>query len=86
MQNLGKPGNVDYKKAYDAVKQSDARKTFRDWDKAEAERRDQQSQQQRPMNPPQNNAGPVNTRQQNINNDEEENWDEYLNRPNNNNF
>lgn len=90
MQNLGKPGNVDYKKAYDAFKQSDARNTFRDWDAAEAERNDQQSQQQRPMTPPQNNSGPVNTRQQqpqNINNnEEEENWDEYLNRPNNNNF
>ena len=91
MQNLGKPGNIDYKKAYDAFKQSDARNTFRDWDAAEAERRDQQSQQQRPMTPPHNTAGPVNTRQQpqtpNVNNnEEEENWDEYLNRPNNNNF
>lgn len=93
MQNLGKPGKVDYKKAYDAFKQSDARNTFRDWDAAEAERRDQQSQQQRPMTPPQNNAGPVNTRQQqqpqrpNVNNNrEEENWDEWLNNPNNNNF
>lgn len=90
MQNLGKPGNIDYKNAYAAFKQSDARNTFRDWDAAEAERRDQQSQQQRPMTPPQNNAGPVNTRQQpqrpNVNNEEEENWDEYLNRPNNNNL
>lgn len=92
MQNLGKPGKVDYKKAYDAVKQSDARNTFRDWDAAEAERRDQQSQQQRPMTPPQNNPGPVNTRQQqqpqrpNVNNEEEENWDEWLNNPNNNNL
>ena len=80
MQNLGKPGNIDYKKAYDALKQSNARNTFRDWDAAEAERRDQQVQQQRPMNPPQNNPGPVNT------NNNEEDWDEYLNRPNNNNF
>ena len=90
MQNLGKPGKIDYKKAYDAFKQSDARNTFRDWDAAEAERRDQQSQQQRPMTPPQNNPGPVNTRQQQQpqrpSNDDEENWDEYLNRPNNNNF
>ena len=88
MQNLGKPGKVDYKKAYDAFKQSDARNTFRDWDAAEAERRDQQSQQQRPMTPPQNNAGPVNTRQQSQrpSNDDEENWDEWLNNPNNNNL
>jgi len=87
MQNLGKPGEIDYKKAYDAFKQSNARNTFRDWDAAEAERRDQQSQQQRPMTPPQNTSGPVNTRQQQQNNNnDEENWDEYLNRPNNNNF
>lgn len=90
MQNLGKPGKIDYKKAYDAFKQSDARNTFRDWDAADAERRDQQSQQQRPMTPPQNNPGPVNTRQQQQpqrpSNDDEEYWDEYLNRPNNNNF
>ena len=90
MQNLGKPGTIDYKKAYDAFKQSDARNTFKDWDAAEAERRDQQSQQQRAVTPPQNNAGPINTRQQsqrtNVNNNDEENWDEYLNKPNNNNF
>jgi hypothetical protein len=90
MQNLGKPGKIDYKKAYDAFKQSNARNTFRDWDAAEAERRDQQSQQQRPITAQQNTSGPVTTRQQqpqrqSINNDEE-NWDEYLNRPNNNNF
>ena len=90
MQNLGKPGKIDYKKAYDAFKQSNARNTFRDWDAAEAERRDQQSQQQRPITAQQNTSGPVATRQQqpqiqNVNNDEE-NWDEYLNRPNNNNF
>ena len=94
MQNLGKPGKVDYKKAYDAFKQSDARNTFRDWDAAEAERRDQQTQQQKPMSPPQNTSGPVNTNQRrqqpqrpNVNNNEEdENWDEQLNNPNNNNF
>ena len=90
MQNLGKPGNVDYKKAWQDVQQANGRNTFRDWDAAEAERRDQQSQQNRPMIPPQNSPGPVNTMQQqpqNINNnEEEENWDEYLNRPNNNNF
>ena len=68
-------------------KQTNARNTFRDWDAAEAEKRDQQLQQQRPMNPPQNNPGPVNTtKPQSVNNDEEENWEEYLNRPNNNNF
>ena len=81
MQNLGKPGNLDYKKAYNAVNQTNGRNAFRDWDAAEAERRDQQTQQQRPMTPPQNNAGPVNTMR---NNDEEEDWDEYLNNPNNN--
>jgi hypothetical protein len=66
LQNLGKPGKIDYKKAYDAFKQSDARNTFRDWDAAEAERNDQQSQQQRPMIPPQNDPGPVNTTNQNV--------------------
>jgi hypothetical protein len=88
MQNLGKPGNIDYKKAYDAFKQSSGRNAFRDWDKAEAERRDQQTQQQRPMSPPQNTAGPVNTRQQpqrqNVNNNEEEDIENYLNNPNTN--
>ena len=86
MQNLGKPGNVDYKKAYQAVQQSNGRNAFRDWDAAEAERRDQQSQQNRTMNPPQNNAGPVNTRRPQQSNNDEEDYEEYLNRPNNNNF
>lgn len=58
------------------------RNALRDWDAAEAERRDQLSQQQRPMSAPQNNPGPINTRR----GEDEEDWDEYLNRPNNNNF
>lgn len=61
---------------------------FADWDKAEAELKQQNTQNS--INPP----GPVNTTRQqqvknpnvNVNKDEEEGWDEYLNRPNNNNF
>jgi hypothetical protein len=76
MQNLGKPGEIDYKKAYDAFKQSDAKKTFSDWEKAEAERN-------------QNTPGPIKQSQKtDVNNDEndEENWEEWLKKPNNNNF
>jgi hypothetical protein len=76
MQNLGKPGKIDYKKAYDAFKQSDAKKTFSDWDKAEAERN-------------QNTQGPIKQPQEtdvNKNKDDEEDWEEWLNNQNNNNF
>jgi hypothetical protein len=89
MQNLGKPGKIDYKKAYDAFKQSDAKNTFNDWDKAEAERKDQETQNERPASPPQNTPGPIKQPQKtDVNNDEneEENWEEWLNNPNNNNF
>ena len=88
MQNLGKPGKIDYKKAYDAFKQSDAKNTFNDWDRAEAERRDQETQKERPMSPPQNTPGPIRQPQKtdvNNNENEEENWEEWLNNPNNNN-
>jgi len=86
MQNLGKPGNIDYKKAYDAFKQSDAKNTFNDWDKAEAERKDQETQRQRGAEPPQNTPGPIKQPQKtDVNNDEneEEDWDEWMKRTNN---
>jgi hypothetical protein len=91
MQNLGKPGKIDYKKAYDAFKQSDAKNTFSDWDKAEAERKDQEAQKQRDAEPPQSASGPVrqsSTTRGPIKNpqENEEDWDEWLNNPNNNNF
>lgn len=91
MQNLGKPGKIDYKKAYDAFKQSDAKNTFSDWDKAEAERKDQEAQKQRDAEPPQSASGPVrqsSTTRGPIKNpqENEEDWEEWLNNPNNNNF
>jgi hypothetical protein len=90
MRNLGKPGEIDYSKAYDAFKNSNGSNALRDWDRAEAERaverNDQQTQQNRPVTPVQNDSGPVNTRRNVNDNEDEENWDEYLNRPNNNNF
>lgn len=58
MQNLGKPGNIDYKKAYDAFKNSDARKTFMDWDAAEKERQEQMKQN-KASNPVQSHSGPI---------------------------
>lgn len=64
LKNFGKPGNLDYRKAYDEFLKADGKKALKDWDKAEAERNDQQSQDQRPMNSPQNTSGPINTGQQ----------------------
>ena len=85
---LSKP---DYKAAQKNMQDFNANNTdaerqqrFADWDKAEAERQ----QQNRQMNI--NQPGPVRTTQQpqrpNVNNnEEEEDWEEYLNRPNDNN-
>lgn len=83
-----KENEPNYKNIQRNVQATDSetarQRRFADWDKAEAERQQQTAQQNR-----QNSPGPVNTRQQqpqrpNVNNNEEEDIENYLNNPNNN--
>ena len=91
-EQMTKRPNYDFKAAkknmqdFNAHNSNDMRmQKFADWDRAKAEA-DRQTQRSRPVTPVQNDSGPVNTRRNVNNNEDEENWDEYLNRPNNNNF